>query len=129
MSARRSLLTILLSLLFLTAGTAVPSLVHLCGGEPTENRCPPLECCGDVETSSDEGEPCCDDKVTVRALDTDYVSPGSADIPAISASDLFGDGIDIYHPIATETVVATVCVAAPPDIGTPNRAELCVLLI
>lgn len=128
MSARRSLLTMLLSVLFLTAGTAVPSLVHLCGGEPTESRCPPLECCGDVETSSDEGEPCCDDKVTIRALDTDYVSPGSADIPVVSASDLFVDGVDIL-PARIELVSRVERSAAPPDIGPPDCALLCVLLI
>lgn len=128
MSSRRSLLTILLSVLFLTAGTAVPSLVHLCGGEPTESRCPPLECCGDVETPSDEGEPCCDDKVTIRALDTDYVSPGSADIPVVSASDLFVDAVDL-HPSRTETASYTTLLEAPPDIDPPDCALLCVLLI
>lgn len=128
MSARRSLLTILLSLLFLTAGTAVPSLVHLCGGEPTENRCPPLECCGDVESPSDEGEPCCDDKVTIRALEADYLSPGVIDIPSVLTTDLFIDVLE-FSPVDLSSVFPVLHTQAPPDIGPPNRAELCVLLI
>jgi hypothetical protein len=120
----RPILAILVLVLFTAATTGMPVLVHYCGGEPTEQACPPDECCGDEATADPEEDPCCTDEVTVTAVDDDAPQLSSRpDIPPAPVADL-PPVLDVST--ATELRRAPV---APRSVGPAPPPDLAVLSV
>ncbi len=123
----RSFLAILVLVLFTAATTGMPVLVHYCGGEPTEQACPPDECCGDDAAADTEEDPCCTDEVTVTSVEDDASQLSArTDVPPAPEAVL---PPSLELPATADVRCATEAVRSEAPAPPPDLAVLSILRI
>lgn len=129
----RTILTLLALAVFTAGAAGVPTLVHLCGGEPVAEACDPQECCSDEPETTDDG--CCTDQVLIHNVDEDAAVTSAPSLPAptefhsVVAPDLQLSLLN-QESAASETSVALPDRHPPSVIRTNDRlAQLDIFLI
>ncbi len=116
----RHILLLLVLTVVTAATTGMPVLVHFCGGEPSEQVCPPDECCGEEDSATTEEDPCCTDEVTVASVDEDaQQAPSRPDLPEASETPLLPAFETADVPSAGSRTCTDACagVHLPPDLA------------